>query len=92
MYNDHSACELYACISFQETLYDDLHMYYPLDYDPNINDHSGKLKVLANLLGNIRTHSPGERVVVVSNYTQVWHSRINSAIHWIVIFSIVAEF
>ena len=53
-----------------ETLYDDLQTYYPLDYDPNISEHSGKLKVLENLLQNIKTHAPGERVVVVSNYTQ----------------------
>ncbi|CAB4044597.1 Hypothetical predicted protein, partial [Paramuricea clavata] len=53
-----------------ETLYDDLQMYYPRDYDANISEHSGKLKVLENLLGNIKTHTPGEHVVVVSNYTQ----------------------
>ena len=55
----------------QETLYDDLQAYYPPDFDPNSSEHSGKLKVLDNLLKNIRGNSPAERVVLVSNYTQV---------------------
>ncbi|XP_028396792.1 DNA repair and recombination protein RAD54B-like [Dendronephthya gigantea] len=53
-----------------ESLYDDLQAYYPPDIDPNSSDHSGKLKVLDNLLGKICANNPAERVVVVSNYTQ----------------------
>ena len=44
-------------------------MYYPRDYDANISEHSGKLKVLENLLGNIKTHTPGEHVVVIKLYS-----------------------
>lgn len=42
---------------------------FPPEYTPAEAD-SGKLKVLTQLLGTIREHSPSERVVVISNYTQ----------------------
>ncbi|XP_048364013.1 DNA repair and recombination protein RAD54B isoform X2 [Sphaerodactylus townsendi] len=36
-----------------------------------LESDSGKLQVLTQLLANIHEHSPSERVVVVSNYTQM---------------------
>lgn len=58
--------------TLQETLYDNIEIFYPADYDHgNLLEHSGKLKVLGNLLRNIKTRDSGEHVVVVSNYTQV---------------------
>ncbi|KAJ6663907.1 hypothetical protein lerEdw1_008861 [Lerista edwardsae] len=43
---------------------------FPQDYTPFSEADSGKLKVLTQLLGAVHEHSPSERVVVVSNYTQ----------------------
>lgn len=58
--------------TLQETsVYEGLDRSFPVGYKPEhfTTDHSGKLKVLSHLLAQI--HRQGERVVLVSNYTQV---------------------
>ncbi|XP_046840079.1 DNA repair and recombination protein RAD54B-like [Xenia sp. Carnegie-2017] len=57
-------------LSHNDALYEDLQSLYPTNYNPDCSQHSGKLKVLENLLRIIRENSFQERVVVVSNYTQ----------------------
>ncbi|XP_053324356.1 DNA repair and recombination protein RAD54B [Spea bombifrons] len=56
----------------EHTLYESLVDLFPGDYsaDQLVESESGKLKVLSGLLSAIREHSPSERVVLVSNYTQ----------------------
>ena len=56
----------------QETsVYEGLDRSFPNGYKPDhfTTDHSGKLQVLTHILAQI--HREGERVVLVSNYTQV---------------------
>jgi len=56
----------------QETsVYEGLDRSFPGGYksDHFTTDHSGKLQVLSHILAQI--HREGERVVLVSNYTQV---------------------
>ena len=57
---------------FQSQLYDGIKRYYPEEYDPTEckMEYSGKLWVLAAMLEYLHS-STGEKVVVVSNYTQV---------------------
>ena len=52
-------------------MYEGLDRSFPEDYKPDhfTTDHSGKLQVLSHILAQI--HREGERVVLVSNYTQV---------------------
>ena len=58
---------------FQSELYHGLFNKYPADYTPdNVRlDDSGKLAVLMGLLCELSQTSPLQKVVVVSNYTQV---------------------
>ncbi|XP_078543154.1 DNA repair and recombination protein RAD54B isoform X2 [Lissotriton helveticus] len=53
-------------------LYDGLLDVFPQGYDSVgfAEAESGKLQVLMKLMAGIREHSPNERVVLVSNYTQ----------------------
>lgn len=55
----------------EASLYEGLDRSFPEDYNPDSfsTDHSGKLQVLSHILANM--HCTGERVVLVSNYTQV---------------------
>ncbi|XP_018415698.1 PREDICTED: DNA repair and recombination protein RAD54B isoform X2 [Nanorana parkeri] len=55
-------------LSFYESLYD----LFPHSYNTETvsESESGKLQVLMKLLAAIKEHSPSERVVLVSNYTQ----------------------
>jgi len=52
-------------------VYEGLDRSFPVDYKPDhfTTDHSGKLQVLSHILAQI--YREGERVVLVSNYTQV---------------------
>lgn len=52
-------------------MYEGLDRSFPEGYTPDrfTTDHSGKLQVLSHILAQI--HGIGERVVLVSNYTQV---------------------
>ena len=52
-------------------MYEGLDRSFPVDYKPEhfTTGHSGKLQVLGHILAQI--HRQGERVVLVSNYTQV---------------------
>ena len=52
-------------------MYEGLDRSFPVGYKPEhfTTEHSGKLKVLSHILAQI--HRQGERVVLVSNYTQV---------------------
>lgn len=52
-------------------MFEGLDRSFPKDYKPDhfTTDHSGKLQVLSHILAQI--HRQGERVVLVSNYTQV---------------------
>lgn len=54
----------------ETSVYEGLDRSFPVGYKPEhfTTDHSGKLKVLSHLLAQI--HRQGERVVLVSNYTQ----------------------
>ncbi|XP_075069909.1 DNA repair and recombination protein RAD54B isoform X2 [Mixophyes fleayi] len=56
----------------EQNLYEGLVKLFPHDYnaDKLSESESGKLQVLTKLLSAIREHSPSERVVLVSNYTQ----------------------
>ncbi|XP_069076581.1 DNA repair and recombination protein RAD54B isoform X2 [Pleurodeles waltl] len=56
----------------ESNLYDGLLNVFPQGYDSVgfAEAESGKLQVLTKLLTGIRTYSPKERVVLVSNYTQ----------------------
>ena len=56
---------------FQGSLYEGLHRLYPDSYDPDrfTTEHSGKLLVVSRMLSHI--HGSDERVVLISNYTQV---------------------
>ena len=58
---------------FQSDLYQGLYALYPSGYDINAADTegSGKLMVLSQLLAAFYGAEPQERVVLVSNYTQV---------------------
>ena len=55
----------------EASLYEGLDRSFPADYNPGTftTDHSGKLQVLGHLLAHM--HRSGDRVVLVSNYTQV---------------------
>ncbi|XP_073258771.1 DNA repair and recombination protein RAD54B-like [Porites lutea] len=57
-------------IEEEASLYEGLDRSFPADYNPGTftTDHSGKLQVLAHLLAHM--HRSGDRVVLVSNYTQ----------------------
>ncbi len=61
------------CLLFQNKLYSGLAGLYPEDYNPGIvnAEHSGKLQTLAQMLASMYSSVPRQRVVVVSNYTQV---------------------
>jgi len=52
-------------------VYEGLDRSFPVDYKPDhvTTDHSGKLQVFSHILAQI--YREGERVVLVSNYTQV---------------------
>ena len=52
-------------------MYEGLDRSFPVGYKPDhfTTDHSGKLTVVSQILAQI--HRQGERVVLVSNYTQV---------------------
>jgi len=54
----------------EASLYEGLDRSFPEDYNPDnfSTDHSGKLQVLSHIMANM--HCTGERVVLVSNYTQ----------------------
>ncbi|XP_075682028.1 DNA repair and recombination protein RAD54B isoform X2 [Rhinoderma darwinii] len=56
----------------EQSVYEVLAELFPRDYSTNTlsESESGKLQVLTNVLFAIREHSPSERVVLVSNYTQ----------------------
>ncbi|KAG8570322.1 hypothetical protein GDO81_011212 [Engystomops pustulosus] len=56
----------------EQSFYKSLAELFPCDYSRNTvsEAESGKLQVLSKLLSTIREHSPSERVVLVSNYTQ----------------------
>ena len=60
-------------LCLQTELYRDLAALFPADYEPEV-EHSGKLAVLDELLRSMYTASPRQRVVLVSNYTQVSHN------------------
>ena len=64
---------------FLKELYTGLLALYPEDYDPSqiLLEHSGKMMVLAALLDSLKTSGSKERIVVVSNYTQVSGERKN---------------
>lgn len=52
-------------------MFEGLDRSFPKDYKPDhfTTNHSGKFQVLSHILAQI--HREGERVVLVSNYTQV---------------------
>ncbi len=54
-------------------LYKGLAEVYPPEYDASqvMSEHSGKLAVLSSLLRSMYNATPRQRVVLVSNYTQV---------------------
>ncbi|XP_063307314.1 DNA repair and recombination protein RAD54B isoform X2 [Pelobates fuscus] len=56
----------------EHDFYEKLVEIFPCNYnaDTLLESESGKLQVLTNLLSAIREHSPSDRVVLVSNYTQ----------------------
>ncbi|XP_063780181.1 DNA repair and recombination protein RAD54B [Pseudophryne corroboree] len=56
----------------EQSFYESLIQLFPHDYNAGklSESESGKLQVLTKLLSAIREHSPYERVVLVSNYTQ----------------------
>ncbi|KAM4706176.1 DNA repair and recombination protein RAD54B [Rhinophrynus dorsalis] len=58
--------------SDEHKLYECIAGLFPQDYcaDSISESESGKLQVLTKILSAIREHSPSERVVLVSNYTQ----------------------
>ena len=60
-------------VILQTQLYIGLAGLYPKDFDPTgvTTEHSGKLFTLAQMLHSMYNAVPRQRVVVVSNYTQV---------------------
>ncbi|KAI8521239.1 DNA repair and recombination protein rad54b [Branchiostoma belcheri] len=64
--------ELFGFDQVGESIYQDVLSLFPRGYDPNSAspEYSGKLQVLADLLGSLYSEGPRERIVVVSNYTQ----------------------
>ena len=58
-------------------LYRGLRKLYPADFDPSQMraEDSGKLLALVTLLEQLHQATPSERVVLVSNYTQVYIRR-----------------
>ena len=64
---------LFISLQFQSSVYAGLSSLYPNEYNPDtdLENHSGKLAVLACLLHQVHTADTQEKTVVVSNHTKV---------------------